>query len=54
MSDAIRFAIDMSDLNFAEPSDELRQPVGLARTRHDGISEQWRAAELLALLFSRI
>lgn len=47
MSDAIRFAIGMSDLNYAEPSDELRQLVGLLAIDMLEYAEQWRAAGLL-------
>ncbi len=47
MSDAIRFAIGMSDLNYDQPCDELRQLVGLLAMDMLEYSEQWRAAGLL-------
>ena len=47
MSDAIRFAIGLSDLNYAQPADELRQLVGLLAVDMLEYSEQWRAAGLL-------
>ena len=47
MSDAIRFAIGMSDLTYPEPADELRQLVGLLAMDMLEYSEEWRAAGLL-------
>jgi hypothetical protein len=47
LSDAIRFALGISDLNYAEPSDELRQLVGLLALDLLEYSEQWRTAGAL-------
>ena len=47
MSDAIRFAIGISDLSYKEPADELRQLVGLLAMDMLEYSESWRAAGLL-------
>ena len=47
ISDAVRFAIGLSDLNYSEPCDELRQLVGLLAMDMLEYSEDWRAAGLL-------
>jgi hypothetical protein len=47
LSDAIRFVLGVSDLNYADPSDELRQLVGLLAIDLLEYSEQWRTAGVL-------
>lgn len=47
LTDAIRFAIGASDLNYSEPSDELRQLVGLLALDNLEYSEEWRTAGML-------
>ena len=47
LSEAIPFAIGDSDLGYAEPSDELRQLIGLLVVDTLEYSEQWRAAALV-------
>jgi hypothetical protein len=47
MPDAIRFVLGLSDLSYAEPSDELRQLVGLLALDLLEYSEQWRTAGVL-------
>ena len=47
LSDAIPFALGVSDLNYSEPSDELRQLVGLLALDLLEYSEQWRVAGIL-------
>ena len=47
LAEAVRFAIGASDLDYIEPSDELRQLVGLLALDTLEYSEQWRAAGLL-------
>jgi hypothetical protein len=47
LSDAIRFALGISDLSYADPSEELRQLVGLLALDLLEYSEQWRAAGVL-------
>ena len=47
LSDAIPFAIGSSDLGYSEPSDELRQLIGLLVIDALEYSEQWRAAGIV-------
>jgi hypothetical protein len=47
LSDAIRFALGNSNLSYAEPSDELRQLVGLLAIDLLEYSEQSRIAGML-------
>jgi hypothetical protein len=47
LPDAIRFVLGLSDLSYAEPTDELRQLVGLLAIDLLEYSEQWRLAGLL-------
>lgn len=47
LEEAIRFAIGASDLDYIDPSDELRQLVGLLALDMLEYSEQWRMAGLL-------
>jgi hypothetical protein len=47
LTDAIPFAIGDSDLGYAEPSDELRQLIGLLVIDALEYSEQWRSAALV-------
>jgi hypothetical protein len=47
LPDAIGFALGASDLSYAEPSDELRQLVGLLAIDLLEYSEQWRTAGAL-------
>jgi hypothetical protein len=44
LPDAIQFALGVSDLSYAEPTEELRQLVGLLALDLLEYSEQWRAA----------
>jgi hypothetical protein len=44
LPDAIGFALGVSDLSYAEPTDELRQLVGLLAIDLLEYSEQWRTA----------
>ena len=53
LSDAIRFALGISDLSYAEPSDELRQLVGLLALDLLEYSEQWRTAGALRICMQR-
>jgi hypothetical protein len=47
LPDAIRFALGVSDLTYAEPTEELRQLVGLLALDLLEYSEQWRTAGAL-------
>ena len=47
LTEAIPFAIGRSDLGYSEPSDELRQLIGLLVIDALEYSEQWRAAGML-------
>jgi hypothetical protein len=47
LADAIRFVLGVSDLSYEEPSDELRQLVGLLALDRLEYSEQWRIAGML-------
>ena len=47
LADAIRFVLGVSDLGYDEPSDELRQLVGLLALDLLEYSEQWRTAGAL-------
>jgi hypothetical protein len=47
LPDAIRFVLGISDLSYSEPSDELRQLVGLLALDLLEYSEQWRTAGIL-------
>ena len=47
LADAIRFVLGVSDLGYDEPSDELRQLVGLLALDLLEYSEQWRTASTL-------
>jgi hypothetical protein len=47
IGDAIQFAVGNSNLIYADPSDELRQLVGLLALDALEYTEQWRAAGLL-------
>lgn len=47
LAEAVRFAIGATDLNYTEPTDELRQLVGLLALDMLEYSEQWRMAGLL-------
>ncbi len=47
VSEAILFTIGESDLSYTEPSDELRQLVGLLALDMLEYSEEWRTAALL-------
>ena len=47
LSDAIRFVLGVSDLSYSQPSDELRQLVGLLALDLLEYSEQWRTAGAL-------
>jgi hypothetical protein len=47
LPDAIRFVLGLSDLGYAEPTDELRQLVGLLALDLLEYSEQWRLAGVL-------
>jgi hypothetical protein len=47
LPDAIRFVLGVSDLSYPEPSDELRQLVGLLALDLLEYSEQWRTAGAL-------
>ena len=47
LADAVRFAIGASDLHYEDPSEELRQLVGLLALDMLEYSEQWRMAGLL-------
>ena len=47
LPDAIRFVLGLSDLSYAEPTDELRQLVGLLAIDLLEYSEQWRTAGVL-------
>jgi hypothetical protein len=44
LADAIGFALGVSNLSYAEPTDELRQLVGLLALDLLEYSEQWRSA----------
>jgi hypothetical protein len=48
--DAVRFSIGVTDLNYDQPNDELRQVVGLLAIDDLEYSEQWRVAGLLRSL----
>lgn len=47
LSDAIPFVLGESDLDYIDPTDELRQLIGLLVIDTLEYSEQWRAATLL-------
>jgi hypothetical protein len=47
LPDAIQFALGLADLGYAEPTEELRQLVGLLALDLLEYSEQWRAAGAL-------
>jgi hypothetical protein len=47
LTEAIPFAIGASDLGYSEPSDELRQLIGLLAIDMLEYSEEWRAAALV-------
>ena len=47
LPDAIGFVLGLSDLSYPEPSDELRQLVGLLAIDLLEYSEQWRTATAL-------
>jgi hypothetical protein len=47
LAEAVPFALGISDLSYAEPSDELRQLVGLLALDLLEYSEQWRKAAAL-------
>ena len=47
LTDAIPFAIGSSNLGYADPSNELRQLIGLLVIDALEYSEQWRAAALI-------
>ena len=47
LAEAVQFALGISDLTYAEPSDELRQLVGLLALDLLEYSEQWREAAAL-------
>jgi hypothetical protein len=51
--DAMRFAIGSSDLDYDEPSDVLRQLVGLLAIDALQYSEQWRVAASLRCVLAR-
>jgi len=47
LADAIRFVLGVSDLSYAEPTDELRQLIGLLALDRLEYTEQWRIAGML-------
>ena len=47
LSDAIPFVMGETDLDYIDPSEELRQLIGLLVVDTLEYSEQWRAAALL-------
>lgn len=47
LTQAIPFAFGASDLGYSEPSDELRQLIGLLAIDMLEYSEEWRAAALV-------
>jgi hypothetical protein len=47
IGDAIQFAVGGSNLTYVNPSDELRQLVGLLALDSLEYTEQWRAAGVL-------
>lgn len=47
LRDAIPFAMGSGDLGYSEPSDELRQLIGLLVIDTLEYSEEWRAASVL-------
>jgi hypothetical protein len=47
IGDAIQFAVGGSNLTYSDPSDELRQLVGLLALDALEYTEQWRAAGML-------
>ena len=47
LTEALPFAMGESDLGYANPSDELRQLIGLLVIDALEYSEQWRVAALL-------
>ena len=47
LTDAIPFAVGASDLGYSEPSDELRQLIGLLAIDMLEYSEEWRTAALV-------
>jgi hypothetical protein len=47
LADAVSFAVGGCDLGYNEPTDELRQVVGLIALDMLEYSEQWRLAGLL-------
>ncbi|HVF70488.1 MAG TPA: hypothetical protein VM940_02670 [Chthoniobacterales bacterium] len=47
LGDAVYFALGLSDLSYPEPSDELRQLVGLLALDLLEYTEQWRTAGIL-------
>ena len=47
LPDAIRFVLGVSDLSYAQATDELRQLVGLLAIDLLEYSEQWRTAGAL-------
>ena len=51
--DAMRFAIGSSDLDYDEPSDVLRQLVGLLAIDALQYSEQWRVVASLRSVLAR-
>lgn len=54
MEDAFAFAIGESNLNYAEPTDEMRQVMGLMVIDNLEYSEHWRvSAEVRACLADR-
>jgi hypothetical protein len=46
VDEALAFALGSSDLNYAEPSDELRRVMGALALDSLEYSEQWRAASI--------
>lgn len=46
ISDALEFALGLSDLDYARPDDKLRQIMGLLVIDALEYSEQWRAAAM--------
>jgi hypothetical protein len=54
MADAFSFAMGVTDLNYAAPTDEMRQVIGLIVIDNLEYAEQWRvAAEARACLAVR-
>ena len=47
LQQAISFAMGWSDLDYDEPSDQLRQLIGLLAIDSLEYSEEWRSATLL-------